>query len=48
MVGTKRKTLQIVLICGGAVMIALGIIFSELPVILSKAIYICLECIGIG
>jgi hypothetical protein len=46
--GIKRKTLQIVLICGGAAMIALGIIFRELPVILSKAINICLKCIGIG
>ncbi len=48
MSGTKRKAVQAVLIGGGAVLLALGILFGDLPVILTKAIFICLECIGIG
>jgi hypothetical protein len=44
----KRTALQAVLIGGGVALIAAGILFGELPIILRKSIYICLECIGIG
>ncbi len=44
----KRRTVQAVLIGLGVTMIVLGIVTGELKVILNKAIYICLECIGIG
>jgi hypothetical protein len=48
MSGIRRKTLPIGLVCLGAVLITAGILSGELPVILRKAIMICLECIGIG
>jgi len=44
----KRTALQAVLIALGAAMIVLGILSGELTAIFHKAIYICLECIGIG
>lgn len=48
MTRAKRITLQAVLLGGGAALILAGILTGELAVILRKAIYICLECIGIG
>ena len=45
---TRRAALPVILISVGAAMIVLGILSGELIVILRKAIYICLECIGIG
>ena len=45
---TRRAALPVILIGIGAAMIVLGILSGELIVILRKAIYICLECIGIG
>ena len=44
----KRRIIQAGLIGIGTVMIVLGIFAGDLAVILRKAIYICLECIGIG
>jgi hypothetical protein len=44
----KRVTLQAVLLGGGVALILAGILTGELIVILRKAIFICLECIGIG
>lgn len=32
----------------GLVMMGLGILRGEMPVVLQKAINICMECIGIG
>lgn len=32
----------------GLVMMGIGIIRKEMPVVLEKAINICMECIGIG
>ncbi|MDD5017632.1 MAG: CD1871A family CXXC motif-containing protein [Eubacteriales bacterium] len=46
--GIKKTTIQVSLIGAGAAMIVLGMMSDELIVILHKAIYICLECIGIG
>jgi hypothetical protein len=43
-----RIALPAALMATGAAMIVLGILSGELTVILSKAIRICLECIGIG
>ena len=48
MSGAKRKAVQAALIGGGGLLLTLGIIFGDLPVILAKAVFICLECIGIG
>jgi len=44
----ERASLPIVLLCLGVMLIAAGILSGELSMILRKAIYICLECIGIG
>ena len=48
MSGAKRSPLPFILMGVGAIMIVAGIWSGELTVILRKAIYICLECIGIG
>lgn len=48
MTRARRAAVPVILICAGAAMIVLGILSGELTVILRKAIYICLECIGIG
>ena len=48
MTRARRTAVPVILICVGAGMIVLGILSGELTVILRKAIYICLECIGIG
>ena len=37
-----------VLLCGGVMMFAGGLWGQEASIVLRKAIYICLECIGIG
>jgi hypothetical protein len=44
----SRVLLPIALSCLGVVLSVTGILGDELPMILRKAIYICLECIGIG
>ena len=38
----------ILLALTGAVMVVLGIFRGEVAVVLTKAVRICLECIGIG
>jgi len=48
MTRAKRIALPIALMCVGVVLVLLGIFSDEVVVILRKAIYICLECIGIG
>lgn len=48
MTGARRRTVQAVLIGGGAALIAAGLLTGELPILLRKAVFICLECIGIG
>lgn len=44
----SRAVLPTALSCLGVVLIIVGILSDELPMILRKAIFICLECIGIG
>lgn len=43
-----RRWLQVLLLMVGALCICLGVWRTEVAVVLQKAIYICLECIGIG
>lgn len=45
---SKKAVLQIALLVGGAAMLCFGIIRGEADSVLSKAIRLCLECVGIG
>ncbi len=45
---SKRSMAQAALIALGAAFVALGAWRGEATMVLMKAIYICLECIGIG
>jgi len=44
----KRRKLWLLLSLAGAAMIIFGVARGEVRIVLSKAIRICLECIGIG
>ncbi len=46
---TRAKAItQIVLLCAGIAMIIYGAYRGEIATVLSKAIKLCLECVGIG
>ena len=45
---TKRSALPYIVLTLGAALIALGVWRGEVAVVLSRAVNICLECIGIG
>lgn len=40
--------LRLLLLTAGAAMLIFGIFRDEVKTVLMKAVYICLECIGIG
>lgn len=44
----KQHWLQVFLCVAGILCICMGIYREEVQTVLMKAIYICLECIGIG
>ena len=44
----KKATAQIVLLMAGAAMLCVGVLRGETATVLSKAIKVCLECVGIG
>ena len=46
----KRKIHPLfwIVLCCGAAFIALGILRDEVIVLYQKAVYICMECIGLG
>ena len=48
LVRSKKALLQFSLIVGAAAMICFGPLRGEADTVLSKAIKLCLECIGIG
>ena len=48
MITGKKVILSIVMLVAGVVMLVCGIWRHEADYVLSKAIKICLECIGIG
>ena len=43
-----KKAAQAALLAAGAVMLCLGVWRGEAATVLSKAIRLCLECVGIG
>ena len=45
---SKRIAVQAMLVLAGIGALILGIYASEASTVLTKATYICLECIGIG
>ena len=44
----SKKTIQIVLLITGVMMITYGVFRGEVDVVLNKAVKLCLECVGIG
>lgn len=44
----NRSAVQVMLLTAGVVCVLLGVWRGEVKTVLMKAIYICLECIGIG
>ena len=45
---TGKAAAQIVLLMAGAAMLCFGVWRGEAATVLSKAIKLCLECVGIG
>ncbi len=44
----KKAAAQVVLLIAGVAMLCFGIWRGEAAAVLSKAINVCLECVGIG
>lgn len=45
---TKKAIFQMILLVVGAAMVGFGALRGEVDIVLSKAIRLCLECVGIG
>lgn len=48
MSNSKKTALQIILLVIGIIMLCFGIWRGEAETVFSKAIKLCLECVGIG
>ena len=48
MSNVKKATAQVAVLVAGSVMLCLGVWRGEVATVLSKAIKLCLECVGIG
>lgn len=45
---SKKKMIQGIIMVSAIAMTAYGVYRGEMPIVLNKAINICLECIGLG
>ena len=45
---SKKAMIQMILLAVGAAMICYGAWRGEVQIVLSKAVRLCLECVGIG
>ncbi len=45
---TRKAVFQAILLIVGAAMVGFGALRGEADIVLSKAIRLCLECVGIG
>lgn len=45
---SKKAMIQMILLAVGAAMLCYGVWRGEVQVVLSKAVRLCLECVGIG
>ena len=45
---TKKAVFQAILLIVGVAMVGFGAFRGEVDIVLSKAIRLCLECVGIG
>lgn len=45
---SKKAMIQVILLAVGAAMLCYGVWRGEVQVVLSKAVRLCLECVGIG
>lgn len=48
LIRAKKALSQAVLLISGAIMLGFGAMRGEVETVLSKAIRLCLECVGIG
>ena len=44
----RRRMIQICLLTAAAVFIVAGVLRGEAAAVLTKAVHICMECIGLG
>lgn len=45
---SKKAMIQMILLAVGASMLCYGVWRGEVQIVLSKAVRLCLECVGIG
>ena len=48
LIRSKKAVIQVVLLIAGIAMVCFGVWRGEAETVLSKAIKLCLECVGIG